>query len=507
MKENELDYLLSQDEGEELDFKLQLSLISESQKHELAKDVSAMANTNGGYIIIGVEDKTHKPVGVPPRSINFDKIQQIVSSRIDPPVRFYHHIFKRSKGDQLIVFEIPNSPMKPHQDRKNGIFWKRRGPITGPAHRLEILEMEREAKSIQRITPSKRGKIPRRTREIRQEYEYYQDNRVFIFGEKPVSYRKIYKTGSLSHVAHCPVFLPEFDVVPPPEFGHKSTAYVTSGLLGRKKPGNFSGFIKNVEKTWQLLTHKILRETHGPFYWTLSNNEFMIYGCGAQNLIYAMEKYDYGTIGAVLQGAFGEHYFRTCFLVIGAYWKGGFVRNVEMSLYLSCIPTNWSWINRLYDSFKYFKESGAIPNSFTTVDLHLLNWVPNRVGLIAPKILGGLRRIGFGEERESDRFSGVIIGSRDLKNIGFKLNSNSWHGDSSLDTTCSLQYLEEAVVSLTNPPPFCDEIESGKIKMIDYPKVTTVIFPAPGFRIYGINVHSVPVFEHDIEAMKSLGKL
>ena len=55
--------------------------------------------------------------------------------------------------------------------------------------------------------------------------------------------------------------------------------------------------------------HKILLETHGPFYWTISSNEFMTYGCGAQNLIRAMKKYDYGTIGAVLQGVFGEHYF------------------------------------------------------------------------------------------------------------------------------------------------------------------------------------------------------
>ena len=51
--------LIKKEEGVKLDFKLKLSLQSEGNKKELAKDVCAIANSRGGrgYIIIGVEDK------------------------------------------------------------------------------------------------------------------------------------------------------------------------------------------------------------------------------------------------------------------------------------------------------------------------------------------------------------------------------------------------------------------------------------------------------------------
>ena len=78
--------LIKRQEGTKLDFKLKLSLQYESGKKELAKDVCAIANSKGGrgYIIIGIEDKTRKVVGLADNNlIKEEQIQQIISSRCE----------------------------------------------------------------------------------------------------------------------------------------------------------------------------------------------------------------------------------------------------------------------------------------------------------------------------------------------------------------------------------------------------------------------------------------
>jgi len=61
-----LNSILKREEGPKLDFKLRLELWNETGKKELAKDVCAIANSNGGrgHIIIGIEDKTKRIVGI-----------------------------------------------------------------------------------------------------------------------------------------------------------------------------------------------------------------------------------------------------------------------------------------------------------------------------------------------------------------------------------------------------------------------------------------------------------
>ncbi|HBR01790.1 MAG TPA: transcriptional regulator, partial [Ruminiclostridium sp.] len=56
MDVQKLKQLLSREEDEKLDFKAKLNLATESEKKELVKDVTAMANTRGGrgHIIFGV---------------------------------------------------------------------------------------------------------------------------------------------------------------------------------------------------------------------------------------------------------------------------------------------------------------------------------------------------------------------------------------------------------------------------------------------------------------------
>ncbi|WP_270550410.1 helix-turn-helix domain-containing protein [Clostridium perfringens] len=140
MNENKLRKLIKKNEYEKLDFKLKIELFTENVKKELAKDICAIANSRGGrgYIIIGVEDKTKKIVGVDADYITEERVQQIVASRIEPPVPIsLEECFL--DGKRLLVIVIFNSYQKPYQIRENGAFYIRRGSTTDIMRKQELL--------------------------------------------------------------------------------------------------------------------------------------------------------------------------------------------------------------------------------------------------------------------------------------------------------------------------------------------------------------------------------
>lgn len=132
--------LIRKNEGLKLDFKQQIDLDMESGKKELAKDVSAIANSRGGrgYIIIGIEDKTKKVLGIDDINFTEEQLQQIVSSRIDPPIPVALEIISY-KEKKIAVINIYDSDQKPYQVRETGAFYIRRGSTTDTMRREEII--------------------------------------------------------------------------------------------------------------------------------------------------------------------------------------------------------------------------------------------------------------------------------------------------------------------------------------------------------------------------------
>ncbi|TDT60921.1 putative DNA-binding protein [Fonticella tunisiensis] len=137
--------LLSRDEGPKLDFKLKLNIETEGSKKELAKDICAIANSRGGrgYILFGVEDKTKKLVGINRHEFLEEQIQQIVSTRLDPPVPISVSI-ANIHGKDIGIITIYNTDQKSHQMRENGAFYTRRGSTTDIMHKEEIASMLQE---------------------------------------------------------------------------------------------------------------------------------------------------------------------------------------------------------------------------------------------------------------------------------------------------------------------------------------------------------------------------
>ncbi len=140
MNIKKLTLLLKQQENIKLDFKLKLDLSIESGRKEFAKDVCAIANSPGGrgYLIIGIQDKTKKIIGIDANEFTEEQIQQIVSSRVEPPIPIKMETIIYY-GKNVCVITIYRSDQRPHQVRETGAFYIRRGSTTDTMRKEELI--------------------------------------------------------------------------------------------------------------------------------------------------------------------------------------------------------------------------------------------------------------------------------------------------------------------------------------------------------------------------------
>ncbi|MFE4960748.1 helix-turn-helix domain-containing protein [Streptomyces sp. NPDC056653] len=84
--------------------------------NELAKDVSAMANTRGGLIIFGVRDKTTELVGIDPDDVNVQQYAQWIRNHVQPYLPDLDFILLSSPDGSasVLVVDVPASTMAPH---------------------------------------------------------------------------------------------------------------------------------------------------------------------------------------------------------------------------------------------------------------------------------------------------------------------------------------------------------------------------------------------------------
>lgn len=141
--------LLKRDEGTKLDFKQRIDILVESGKKELAKDICAIANSRGGrgYLIIGIEDKTKKVIGIDAREFKEEQLQQIISSRCEPPIPITID-FVTYQNKSLAVITIYDGGQKPYQLKENGAFYIRRGSTTDTMRKEELISCLQENLSL-----------------------------------------------------------------------------------------------------------------------------------------------------------------------------------------------------------------------------------------------------------------------------------------------------------------------------------------------------------------------
>jgi len=126
-------------ENPRLDYKLALP-VSKEEKKELARDVAAIANAYGGYLIFGIREEegvARKLVGVegdPDRNVT--DLENAIRDRTAPPVEVHTVAVPLKNSRHVLVMEVPRSLNAPHM--ADGRFYRRSGRSKAPMHYMDI---------------------------------------------------------------------------------------------------------------------------------------------------------------------------------------------------------------------------------------------------------------------------------------------------------------------------------------------------------------------------------
>ena len=122
-----------------IDFKVDLE--KEKPKSWL-KSASAFANTKGGIILFGVDDKTREEKGIEDVVKATEKISELINARIEPLPRYELNYFEED-GKDFIELEIGDGPITPYfyvaDGRKEAFIRSGNQSIPAPAHILQNL--------------------------------------------------------------------------------------------------------------------------------------------------------------------------------------------------------------------------------------------------------------------------------------------------------------------------------------------------------------------------------
>lgn len=142
---------LIRDRAEEsltLEFKSCDSLRNKKWREELAKDVSAFANSAGGTIVYGIKENgfTHEAEqideGYDPKQLNKETLQRVIDSRIHRRIEGIRYdvveLTTTQPGKVLFVLNIPESKLAPHMSDYR--FFKRFEYESKPMEKYEVRE-------------------------------------------------------------------------------------------------------------------------------------------------------------------------------------------------------------------------------------------------------------------------------------------------------------------------------------------------------------------------------
>ena len=115
-------------EGLRLEFKLTNYGKTDSEKRELLKDVSALANSHGGHLVIGIEETEGVATNVIGIGVDIDadaeilRMEQILRNAIDPPISGVRiRPIPLAVGRKALLLRIPRSWNPPHRVTAQGI--------------------------------------------------------------------------------------------------------------------------------------------------------------------------------------------------------------------------------------------------------------------------------------------------------------------------------------------------------------------------------------------------
>lgn len=124
-------------ESDILDYKTVREPPDNRDFEKAAKHISGLANSSGGTLIYGVatkdKDNPEKPTGIEPLSPK--TVSYLVRHSgipIRPPVNFKWKTIDVADGQQVLLFDVPQSPLAPHQLVTDCIYYRRQAHQTIP---------------------------------------------------------------------------------------------------------------------------------------------------------------------------------------------------------------------------------------------------------------------------------------------------------------------------------------------------------------------------------------
>lgn len=132
-------------EGLHLDYKSSLA-ISDKKRKDIAKDVSAFANSDGGLIIYGIVEEGHLPVsidgGINHKQYSREWLEQVLVSNISPIIDGVEiNQIPLSDGKSAYSVYVPKSSRGPHQERQERRYYKRYNFKSSPMEDYEITDI------------------------------------------------------------------------------------------------------------------------------------------------------------------------------------------------------------------------------------------------------------------------------------------------------------------------------------------------------------------------------
>ena len=111
-------------ESQTLEFKREIPGNSDKEKHELCKDIAALANTDGGDLVYGIEEHAGaagaiQPIASEPADAAMRRIAQVLDAGIEPRIKGITMRHIDVSGGYAIVLRVPSSFDGPHCIRTN----------------------------------------------------------------------------------------------------------------------------------------------------------------------------------------------------------------------------------------------------------------------------------------------------------------------------------------------------------------------------------------------------
>lgn len=494
--------LINNRENKNIDFKRSLDLSRDRSKNRLAINVLSFADAEGGTIIIGVDDRTRDIIGIP-SPLNHDQIVQSITDLTDPPVDISVDTIEID-GKLLGLIKIQRGKTV-HRLRSDRSVYIRRDGINYRATPEEIAQLLDERDYSSRVYLSEPIKL------------FSSDNGVIMLSGEEQPYMKIAKRGGLEHLAECPVFLPEFSRwISAPEFGNtKGSLMVSYHNFDHIRHNDFIAQVTKIEDQLSLLGRYLDVGLQGVLNWSISSHGAICYGRGSETLLKALEKGELGVISIAACGEFrGSNEQRTFLFLICGYCKSRkenitLVQDREMRLYLSALPVSNGWVRAL---FSPLLNEDIIPFSLLSYELvhpRLRVWRSViRPNLVVPmKGIVGRYQYQSGDDAqigaaiadtkwfdpklykiETEWQGGNVGRDQDFKGRIFQTIKN----DSKI-VKCPIELLNECIVSLTNPIPSYNDIESRNIKGFYLPLIKHLELEVIGHTIHVLGLNASPI--------------